>query len=61
MVKTKSKKVFTENSMFLFVSFLFLGEDFSHFCRLLFLEKFVALGGPYLREPLWSKIKIKNK
>ena len=44
MVKTKPKNVFTKNSMLLFVSFLFLGEDFSHFCRLLFCRNLLHLG-----------------
>ena len=44
MVKTKPKNVFTKSSMLLFESFLFLGEDFSHFCRLLFCRNLLHLG-----------------
>ena len=44
MVKTKPKNVFTKNSMLLFVSFLFFGEDFSHFCCLLFCRNLLHLG-----------------
>ena len=56
MVKTKLKNVFTKNSVLLFVSFLFLGEDFSHFSRLLF-RRIWCTGGA-LWEPLWSKKKF---
>ena len=57
MVKAKPTTVFTENTMFLFVSFLFLGQVFSNFLSFDFLQKFVARGGPYLKELLWSKKK----
>ena len=43
MVKTKPKTAFTENSMFLFVSFLFLGEVFFHFCRLIFYRNLLLM------------------
>ena len=42
-VKTTPKTVFTENSMLLFVSFLFI-EVFSHFCCLIFYRNLFHLG-----------------
>ena len=44
MVKTKLKTVFTENLVLLFVSFLFLGKVFSHFCRLILYRNLLHLG-----------------
>ena len=44
MVKTTAKKVFTENLMLLFLSFLILGEDFPIFVVSFFTETCCAWG-----------------
>ena len=56
-VKTKPKKI-TKNSMLLFASFSFLGEDFSHFDRLLFYRNLLHLEAHvYCLSPLGAKKK----